>query len=178
MTWWGAGGGGGRWAGAVRNTVAGPALQGGSKGILCTFLRQVPVASHPNQRRDDAAPLVTKRTSDGRVDVGVLPPAAVGQPHIGKFCEACVGDRLLRVLSLLAREGHTERTDAVALRGVHDHAAPAATNIEQPHPGLEPDLSGHQVELRVLRLLKAAKLKVSAACVEDTNWRASRSLHR
>ena len=27
---------------------------------------------------------------------------------------------------------------------------------------------------RVERLLKAAKLKVSAACVEDINWRASR----
>jgi DNA replication protein DnaC len=31
---------------------------------------------------------------------------------------------------------------------------------------------------RVARLLKAAKLKVSAACVEDINWRASRSLDR
>ena len=31
---------------------------------------------------------------------------------------------------------------------------------------------------RVERLLKAAKLKVSAACVEDNNWRASRSLDR
>jgi DNA replication protein DnaC len=31
---------------------------------------------------------------------------------------------------------------------------------------------------RVERLLKAAKLKVNAACVEDINWRASRSLDR
>jgi len=31
---------------------------------------------------------------------------------------------------------------------------------------------------RVARLLKAAKLKVSAACVEDIDWRASRSLDR
>jgi DNA replication protein DnaC len=31
---------------------------------------------------------------------------------------------------------------------------------------------------RVARLLKAAKLKVSAACIEDINWRASRSLDR
>jgi len=31
---------------------------------------------------------------------------------------------------------------------------------------------------RVQRLLKAAKLKVSAACVEEINWRASRSLDR
>jgi DNA replication protein DnaC len=31
---------------------------------------------------------------------------------------------------------------------------------------------------RVQRLLKAAKLKVSAACIEDINWRASRSLDR
>ena len=31
---------------------------------------------------------------------------------------------------------------------------------------------------RVARLLKAAKLKVSTACVEDINWRASRSLDR
>jgi DNA replication protein DnaC len=31
---------------------------------------------------------------------------------------------------------------------------------------------------RVARLLKAAKLKVGTACVEDINWRASRSLDR
>jgi DNA replication protein DnaC len=31
---------------------------------------------------------------------------------------------------------------------------------------------------RVTRLLKAAKLKVNSACVEDINWRASRSLDR
>ena len=31
---------------------------------------------------------------------------------------------------------------------------------------------------RVQRLLKAAKLKVSSACVEDINWRASRALDR
>ena len=31
---------------------------------------------------------------------------------------------------------------------------------------------------RLARLLKAAKLKVSAACVEDINWRASRALDR
>ena len=31
---------------------------------------------------------------------------------------------------------------------------------------------------RLQRLLKAAKLKVSSACVEDINWRASRSLDR
>jgi DNA replication protein DnaC len=31
---------------------------------------------------------------------------------------------------------------------------------------------------RVARLLKAAKLKVSAACIEDINWRSSRSLDR
>ena len=31
---------------------------------------------------------------------------------------------------------------------------------------------------RVAKLLKAAKLKVSAACIEDINWRASRSLDR
>ncbi len=31
---------------------------------------------------------------------------------------------------------------------------------------------------RVARLLKAARLKVSAACIEDINWRASRALDR
>ena len=31
---------------------------------------------------------------------------------------------------------------------------------------------------RVERLLKAAKLKVSSACVQDIDWRASRSLDR
>lgn len=31
---------------------------------------------------------------------------------------------------------------------------------------------------RVARLLKSAKLKVSSACVEDIDWRASRALDR
>ena len=31
---------------------------------------------------------------------------------------------------------------------------------------------------RVARLLKAARLKVSTACVEDINWRASRGLDK
>ena len=31
---------------------------------------------------------------------------------------------------------------------------------------------------RVARLLKAAKLKVAGACIEDINWRASRGLDR
>ena len=31
---------------------------------------------------------------------------------------------------------------------------------------------------RVERLLKAAKLKVSAACIEDIDWRSSRGLDR
>ena len=31
---------------------------------------------------------------------------------------------------------------------------------------------------RLQRLLKAAKLKVSSACVEDIQWRASRALDR
>ena len=31
---------------------------------------------------------------------------------------------------------------------------------------------------RVARLLKAAKLKVSSACIEEINWRASRALDR
>ena len=31
---------------------------------------------------------------------------------------------------------------------------------------------------RVARLLKAARLKVSTACVEDINWRASRALDK
>jgi hypothetical protein len=31
---------------------------------------------------------------------------------------------------------------------------------------------------RLARLLKAARLKVSGACIEDINWRASRGLDR
>ena len=31
---------------------------------------------------------------------------------------------------------------------------------------------------RVARLLKAARLKVASACIEDINWRASRGLDR
>ena len=57
-------------------------------------------------------------------------------------------------VGLLAGQRHAERLDAVVLRRVPDHAAPAAADVEQPHARLEAELAGDQVVLVGLRLLQ------------------------
>ena len=47
---------------------------------------------------------------------------------------------------------------AVLPGGVHDHAAPAAAHVEQPHAGLQPQLAGDQVELVRLGFLEGGVL--------------------
>ena len=83
-----------------------------------------------------------------------------GVPHVAVVAvaevdvEAAVGHRLLAPLGLLLRQRDRDDADAVVLRGVHRHAAPAAADVEQPHAGLERELLADQVELVVLRLLE------------------------
>ena len=45
------------------------------------------------------------------------------------------------------------RPHAVVAGGVQQHRAPAAAHVEQAHPGLQPELARHEIELRPLSLL-------------------------
>ena len=63
-------------------------------------------------------------------------------------------DRRLRPRGLLAGQRHAERTDAVLARGMANHPAPAATDVEQAHAGLEAELAGDQLVLGRLRLVE------------------------
>ncbi len=67
-------------------------------------------------------------------------------------------DRGLGPGGLLGGQRDPERADAVLARGVHHHAAPAAADVQQPHPRLEAQLSGDQVELARLRLFQGGIL--------------------
>ena len=81
--------------------------------------------------------------------VAVVEVADLGQP-----AQALLLDGLLRPGRLLRGQGHAERLDAVLAGGVADHAAPAAAHVEQPHPGAQAQLPGHQVVLVGLRLFQ------------------------
>ena len=67
-------------------------------------------------------------------------------------------DRLLPPRRLLGGQGDAKRLDPVLAGGVPHHAAPAAADVQQPHPGPEPQLPGDQVVLVVLRLLQRGVL--------------------
>jgi DNA replication protein DnaC len=67
------------------------------------------------------------------------------------------------------------------LRAIEDQAgttAAAALGFEERLTLLVQREVAWRDDRRVARLLKAARLKVSTACVEDINWRASRSLDK
>ena len=63
---------------------------------------------------------------DGRV-------AVVEVAHLGEVAQPASFDLPLRPFRLVARERHAERAHPVLGRGVHDHRAPAAAHVEQPH---------------------------------------------
>src|SRR5260221_359504 len=88
-----------------------------------------------------------------RVEAGLGDLAVVQMPHLGEVLKARLLDRPLGPQGLLLRQRDAKRSHAVVACRVHDHAAPAAAHVEQPHPGRQPDLPGHQVELVFLRLL-------------------------
>ena len=80
--------------------------------------------------------------------------AVVQMADLGEVAQAAALDLGLRPLRLVARQRHAQRPHPVLGRGVHDHRAPAAAHVEQPHPRLQPELLRHQLELGRLRLLQ------------------------
>ena len=80
--------------------------------------------------------------------------AVVHEADLGEVVEPLLLDPLLGPRGLLARQRDAERLDAVVARGVPDHAAPAAAEVEQALARLEVELAGDQVVLGVLRLLE------------------------
>lgn len=95
--------------------------------------------------------------ADGRhrVEPGLAHVAVVEVPHLGQVRQARLDDRLLRPLRLVARERHADRAHPVLAGGVHDHAAPAAADVQQFHAGLQPQLARHQVVLGELGFLQS-----------------------
>lgn len=89
-----------------------------------------------------------------RVEVPLGDIAVVHEAHLGEVTEPLPVDRQLGPVGLLLRERDAERLDAVVLRGVADHATPAAADVEQPLTGLEVELAGDEVVLVLLRLLE------------------------
>ena len=85
--------------------------------------------------------------------------AVVAEAHLGDVVEALALDRLLRPGGLLARQRDADDLDAVVPRGVPDHPAPAAADVEQPHARLQAELAADQVVLRELRLLEGGVLR-------------------
>ena len=56
-------------AGVARDAVAGPAFERPGEGVLRALLGEVPVAGDPDERRDDATPLLAERIGDRGLDV-------------------------------------------------------------------------------------------------------------
>ena len=103
-------------------------------------LRQPHVLEHPD-RAD-------------RVERAVEHVAIVLVPDLDAIGQAGLGDRLLGPLGLAPRERHTHGVHAVVRGRVQDHPAPATPHVEQPHPRFQPELAGHELVLRRLRVLE------------------------
>ena len=88
-----------------------------------------------------------------RVELRLADVAVVAVPDLGEVGQPLVGDRLLRPFGLLAGQRHTDRLDAAA-RCIAHHAAPAASDVEQPVTGLQMQLLEHQPVLVLLRLFQ------------------------
>ncbi len=93
-----------------------------------------------------------------RVEPGFWHVPVVEVAHLRQIGQPVADDGLLRPRRLLRRQGDTECLDAVLAGGVPDHAAPAAADVQQPHPGLERQLPGDQFVLVGLRLLQGGVL--------------------
>jgi len=86
------------------------------------------------------------------VAAGRVPVVQV--PHFGQRGETLRVDGLLSPTSLLRGQRDAQRADPAA-GCVADHAAPATTDIEKPHPGTQSQLVGDQLVLAFLSLLEA-----------------------
>ena len=93
-----------------------------------------------------------------RVEPGLGNVPVVQVPDLGQLGQPRFLDRPLRPGCLLRGQRDAQRPDAVLPGGVHDHAAPAAAHVEQPHPGRQAQLAGYQVELVCLGFLKGGAL--------------------
>src|SRR5690606_10365906 len=97
-----------------------------------------------------AADVLEHADADDAVDlaanVGRLQLAIVLQPELQR--QVLVA--LAGIRGLLLRDGHADRLDAVVGRGVRHEAAPAATDVEHAHAGLQAELAADQVELGFL----------------------------
>ncbi len=93
-----------------------------------------------------------------RVEPGLRHVPVVEVADFGELRQAGLGDGLARPFGLLRGQGHTEGPHAVLPGRVHDHAAPAAAHVQQPHALAQPELARDQVELVRLRLFQRGVL--------------------
>jgi hypothetical protein len=101
-----------------------------------------------------------------RVEARLEHVAVVQVAHLGEPGQPFPLDGGLGPGGLLGGQRDAERLDAVLPCGVHHHAAPAAADVEQPHPLLESELAGDQVELVDLRLFQGGvRARVTGAGV-------------
>ena len=142
-------------------TRAGPVLSG---RVMQWFSSRPCGTSLPYEEREVAgqlglADVLGQPDRADRVEPGLGHLAVVQVPDFGQVGQAPFLDRGLRPGRLLRGQRHPERPDAVLARGVHHHAAPAAADVEQPHPWLQRELARDQVELGRLRLLQGRVLR-------------------
>src|SRR5271166_4704632 len=76
-----------------------------------------------------------------RVERPVVHISVILHADLDQRFETGVAYRAPRPVRLSIRQRHTNRVHAVMLRGVHDHGAPTAADIKEPHTGLEPELA-------------------------------------
>ena len=114
------------------------------------------------ERREPRGVRVDVRAADvldhadrGDLVVGLAGEVApVHDVDVDEVADARLLGALPRADGLRLRERHARRAHAVLARRVHDEAAPAAADVEQPLARLQLQLAADEVELRALRLLE------------------------
>ncbi len=90
----------------------------------------------------------------GNLVVGAVERQVVGERHGHPVGQAEPPDLGLAIVVLRLRQGHAMGGDAVVLGGVAQQRAPAAADVEEQLPRLQPQLAADDVELVPLRLLQ------------------------
>jgi hypothetical protein len=93
-----------------------------------------------------------------RVEVGLRHVAVVEEADFGEVFEAFSFDGFGGPLRLGGGQGHAQSLYAVLAGGVADHAAPAATHVQETLAGLQVELAGHQVVLLELGFFQRRSL--------------------
>ena len=91
---------------------------------------------------------------DGVEALAARAVAVVGDAEVDPVRDPGRGGALACKRGLRLRQRDAGDVDAVLARGVDREAAPAASDVEHPLPGLERQLAADQLELRLLRLLE------------------------